>query len=135
MRRNTMLALTAALVVLAAALWGQDRGRIRALQEKLIAPCCWSESVAMHRSELAAEMRAEIARMVQEGRSDREILDFYKAKYGARILMEPEGQLRLWAYTIPVAASIAGLVLVVWIIRRMVRPQPESSPGGAGASS
>jgi len=135
MRRNTMLALTAALVVLVAALWGQDRGRIRALQEKLIAPCCWSESVAMHRSEVAAEMRAEIARMVQEGRSDREILDFYKAKYGARILMEPEGQLRIWVYTIPAAAAIAGLVLVVWIIRRMLRPLPESSPGGAGASS
>jgi cytochrome c-type biogenesis protein CcmH len=135
MRRNTKLALTAALVVLVAALWGQDSGRIRALQEKLIAPCCWSESVAIHRSEVAAEMRAEIARMVQEGRSDREILDFYKAKYGARILMEPDGQLRIWVYTIPAAAAIAGLALVVWIIRRMVQPQPESSPGGAGASS
>lgn len=106
--------------------WSQDKARVRALQEKLIAPCCWSESVAMHRSEVAAEMRAEIARMVQEGRSDREILDFYKAKYGTRILMEPEGQLRLWAYTIPMVAVIAGLVLVIWIIRRMVRPQPET---------
>lgn len=115
-----------AAMVAAPAGWSQDKARVRALQEKLIAPCCWSESVAMHRSEVAAEMRAEIARMVQEGRSDREILDFYKAKYGTRILMEPEGQLRLWAYTIPMVAVIAGLVLVIWIIRRMVRPQPET---------
>lgn len=135
MERRKTLALVAAALLLAAAVWGQASGRIRALQEKLIAPCCWSESVAAHRSEVAAEMRAEIARMVQEGRSDREILDFYKAKYGTRILMEPEGQLRLWAYTIPILVSILGLGLVVWLIRRMIRPQPDRSESGAGAAS
>ncbi len=128
MRKQIWLVLLSA--ALAAVAWGQAKDRVRALQEKLIAPCCWSESVAAHRSEVAAEMRAEIARMVQEGRSDREILDFYKARYGTRILMEPEGQLRLWAYTIPAAATVAGLILVVWLIRRMVRPQPESPAGG-----
>ena len=126
-KQMTFVILAAAL---AAVVWGQGRDRIRALQEKLIAPCCWSESVAMHRSEIAAEMRAEIARMVQEGRTDREILDFYKARYGARILMEPEGQLRLWAYTIPAVATAAGLALVVWMIRRMIRPQPETPADG-----
>ncbi len=128
MRKQIWLVLLSA--ALAAVAWGQSKDRIRALQEKLIAPCCWSESVAAHRSEVAAEMRAEIARMVQEGRSDREILDFYKARHGTRILMEPEGQLRLWAYTIPAAATVAGLLLVIWLIRRMVRPQPESPAGG-----
>ncbi len=128
MRMNRIVVLMILAVSAVAAAWGQtNKDRARALQEKLIAPCCWSESVAMHRSEIAAEMRAEIARMVQEGRSDREILDFYKARYGTRILMEPEGQLRLWAYTIPVLAVIIGLALVVWIIRRMVRPQPEAT--------
>lgn len=122
------LGVLAAALVLAAGVWGQtqDRERIRRLEEKLIAPCCWSESVASHRSEIAAEMRAEIARMVQEGKSDREILDYYKAKYGTRILMEPEGQLRIWAYTVPIIASIAGLAFVVWLIRRMLRQQPAS---------
>ncbi|MFZ5927275.1 MAG: cytochrome c-type biogenesis protein [Acidobacteriota bacterium] len=135
MQRNRTIILLVAGLLLAAALWGQVSNRIRALQEKLIAPCCWSESVAMHRSEVAAEMRAEIARMVNEGRSDSEILDFYKAKYGKRILMEPEGELRVWAYTIPIAAAVVGLGLVVWLIRRMVRPQPENSESGAGAVS
>lgn len=135
MQRIRTIILLVAGLLLAAALWGQASSRIRALQEKLIAPCCWSESVAMHRSEVAAEMRAEIARMVNEGRSDREILDFYKAKYGTRILMEPEGGLRVWAYTIPIVVSVLGLGLVVLLIRRMVRPQPENSESGAGAAS
>lgn len=119
-------AVVAVILALAASLWGQpsQKERIRSLEEKLIAPCCWSESVASHRSEIAAEMRAEISRMVAEGRSDREILDYYKAKYGPRILMEPEGQLRVWAYTIPAVASIAGLAFVILLIRRMLRQQP-----------
>ncbi|MCS7043259.1 MAG: cytochrome c-type biogenesis protein CcmH [Bryobacteraceae bacterium] len=125
------LGLLAAFILLAAGLWGQAKDRARSLQEKLVAPCCWSESVASHRSEIAAEIRAEISRMVAEGKSDREILDFYKAKYGARILMEPEGELRLWAYTIPVAASIVGLAFVIWIIRRMLRQQPANPASGA----
>lgn len=126
------LGALAAVIALAAGLWGQSKDRIRALQEKLVAPCCWSESVASHRSEIAAEMRAEISRMVAEGKSDREILEYYKAKYGARILMEPEGELRLWAYTIPVVASLGGLVFVIWIIRRMLRRQPAAPASPAG---
>jgi cytochrome c-type biogenesis protein CcmH len=128
MRNNRIVLLMILALSAVTAAWAQtNRDRARALQEKLIAPCCWSESVAMHRSVVAAEMRAEIARMMQEGRTDREILDFYKARYGTRILMEPEGRLRLWAYTIPVVAVLFGLALVVWIIRRMVRPQPEAA--------
>lgn len=96
--------------------------RAKMLQEKLMAPCCWSESVAVHRSEIAAEMRAGIERMVAEGRSDREILDHYKAIHGQRVLLEPEGAKRVWVYAIPVAASAFGVWLVVWIIRRMVHP-------------
>lgn len=119
------LLLAAALLLGAAAFcWGQVP-RVKALQEKLMAPCCWSESVAVHRSELAAEMRAGVERMVAEGRTDREILDHYKAQYGVRILMEPEGSQRVWVYTIPVVAGAAGLWLVVWLIRRMARPEPE----------
>jgi len=129
--RRTRLALFAASLALVAGLWGQTKERIRSLQEKLIAPCCWSESVASHRSEIAAEMRAEISRMVAEGKSDREILDYYKAKYGPRILMEPEGELRMWAYTIPVVAGVSGLVLVVWLIRRMLAPGKANVEGGA----
>lgn len=125
------MGLLAVSLALVAGLWGQSKERIRSLQEKLIAPCCWSESVASHRSEIAAEMRAEIARMVAEGKSDREILDYYKAKYGPRILMEPEGELRIWAYTIPVVAGVAGLILVVWLIRRMLTPGKASAEGGA----
>jgi len=64
----------------------------RKLQARFIAPCCWSETVAVHRSESAAGMRDEIARFVDDGKSEDEIVAFYVAKYGERILLEPRGQ-------------------------------------------
>lgn len=121
--KTRMPKMIAAAMLLAgmAAFCAEPQDRVRNLEEKLVAPCCWSESVAVHRSEIAAEMRAGIARMVAEGKTDREILNYYVGQYGKRILMEPEGSLRIWAYTIPAAGAIAGLWFVVWLIRRMTR--------------
>lgn len=118
------------LFLLSAAPAESNAARVRRLQETLVAPCCWAETVAVHRSETAAQIRAEVAAMVTAGKSDREILGRFKAQYGARVLVEPEGGLRLWAYFIPTAAALAGLGLVVLVLRRFV-----STPSSAPAST
>jgi len=100
--------------------------RIEKLERSLVAPCCWSEPVATHRSEAALQMKVEIRRMVLEGKRDEEILGFYKQRYGMRVLLEPEGSRWWWLQVIPwvmlaLGAAIAGLVL-----RRWLRPLPSS---------
>jgi cytochrome c-type biogenesis protein CcmH/NrfF len=101
---------------------GQEAGgRERALQDRFVAACCWNESIAHHRSPTSMEQRLELSRMIQDGRSDREIIDAFKAKYGARVLMEPEGNLSLTAYTFPALAAVLGLFAVVLILRRWAR--------------
>lgn len=100
----------------------QDRAA--RLQRSLVAPCCWSETVADHRSPVATAIRAEIPKFVAAGKTDREILDFYKAQYGARVLIEPEGTPRIWANVIPWIAIALGLGFVWLVIRRMQRSRP-----------
>jgi cytochrome c-type biogenesis protein CcmH/NrfF len=98
---------------------GESRqARIKRLQNALLAPCCYSEPVAKHQSDVARKMRAEIAESVAQGRSDRQILDAYKERYGARVLIEPEGAQRWWVYTIPVLAVLAGLTLTAALLRK-----------------
>lgn len=116
--RSFRAALMALLLVVAPAVAAE---RARKLQEMLVAPCCWSESVAHHRSEVAAEMRAEIERMVAEGKSDREILDSFIARHGKRILIEPEGRTRTVATAVPYLFLGLGSVVTVVVIRRMLR--------------
>lgn len=69
-------------------------------------------------------MRMEIEQSVAQGKTDREILDHYKSIYGARILVEPEGLSRLWVYLIPTLATLAGLGLVLFAIRRLLANAP-----------
>jgi cytochrome c-type biogenesis protein CcmH/NrfF len=92
--------------------------RIERLENALLAPCCYAEPVSRHRSDVALNMRKEIADWVAQGRSDREILNHYKQVYGARVLIEPEGALRWWAYLIPSLAAGIGLLLTAALLRR-----------------
>ncbi len=64
-------------------------------------------------------MKAEIARWVTEGKSDREIIDTYESRYGARILVEPEGVRRWWLNVVPWVGVVLGLVITILFLRRM----------------
>jgi cytochrome c-type biogenesis protein CcmH len=88
------------------------------LQERFIAPCCWSESLAVHRSETAEQMRAEIATLARAGKQEDEIVAFFVARYGERILMEPQGGKSALLTAIPAVAGGMGLLgLVLYLVR------------------
>ena len=124
--------VVAVLVLAPAALAGltdAQKTRATALQKVLLAPCCWSEPVAAHHSEVALEMRAEISRLVAEGKSDREILDYYKSRYGMRILIEPEGGRSFWMHLVPPIVILAGCGWVIFLIHRWIQRRPQPSAG------
>ncbi|MFN8009375.1 MAG: cytochrome c-type biogenesis protein CcmH [Terriglobia bacterium] len=111
----------------------EQNSRIIKLENALVAPCCYRDAVSRHQSEEAIVMREEIERWVAEGKSDREILDFYKAKYGLAVLAEPEGKTGWVLLGIPFLALLLGGTVVSWIIRRWYgRSRP---PGGAEVPS
>jgi cytochrome c-type biogenesis protein CcmH/NrfF len=95
--------------------------RIRRLELALLAPCCYSEPVLRHNSEVSVKMRAEIADWVVQGRSDREILDTYKQQYGLRVLAEPEGGRWWWEHVVPLIALGVGFLIVVLVLRHWTR--------------
>ncbi len=94
--------------------------RITALENKLLAPCCYSEPVSRHQSEVALRMRLEIARLVQEGKSDNEIIDGYVNQYGQKVIAD-FAPTPSWAHLVPwLLVPLGSIGLAVWI-RRMVR--------------
>jgi cytochrome c-type biogenesis protein CcmH len=95
-----------------------ERARVNRLENALLAPCCYSEVLARHTSDTALAMKRQIAGLVAQGRSDREILDHYKKLYGSRVLAEPEGLTWWWAQMVPIAAALAGLAAVLYLLRR-----------------
>jgi cytochrome c-type biogenesis protein CcmH/NrfF len=88
------------------------------LYNAFVAPCCWHESVGLHQSPQAEQMRREIAELVGAGKTEPEIRALYIARYGERILVEPEGLKRLILNVIPWTALALGFVYLVNFVRR-----------------
>jgi cytochrome c-type biogenesis protein CcmH len=95
--------------------------RIRKLEGSLMAPCCYSQTIDVHMSMEAAQMRDEVSNMVLAGKSDDEILWFYRAKYGETILVVPAGSAGVVAFGIPIGISLLGLALTFWIARTLCK--------------
>jgi len=106
------------VLLLPLAAFAQTSPRERALQERIVAACCWNEPISVHRSETAAEMRAELKTLIDQGLSDSQILERFKSKYSKRVLIEPEGGASVLIYTVPAAALLLGGLALAFLIRR-----------------
>jgi cytochrome c-type biogenesis protein CcmH/NrfF len=98
----------------------QDR-RIKKLEDSLMAPCCYSQSIREHMSMEAAQMRDEVSNMVQSGRSDQEILAYYESKYGKTILIVPNGMAGVLAFGVPIGVGLIATGLAAFYLLRSVR--------------
>jgi len=116
-----------------AASFGADSAEIdkkaREIEDTLIAPCCWTQPVSEHSSEVAEKIRKEVREMVAAGKSRDEILDHYVAQYGERILAAPRatGFNRL-AYILPWLALVLGAWLLIILLKKLRAPVPASNP-------
>lgn len=126
MRIRLVFAILSLAAALSAQTGGDRQARVLKLESSLLAPCCWAEPVSTHRSEVALQMREEIAGFVNAGKTDQEVLDYYKQKYGLRILVEPEGALWWWMHVVPFVVLGIGAVVVVFLLKRWLRPLPAS---------
>ena len=88
------------------------------LYRAFVAPCCWHESVGLHQSPEAEQMRREIAGLAGAGKTEPEIRALYIARYGERILVEPEGLKRLILNIIPWTVLALGFAYLVNFVRR-----------------
>ena len=96
----------------------QAQARIDRLEHAVLAPCCYTESVAIHQSEIALKMRLEIAKWVAAGKSDQEILNTYAGLYGSEVLVDPRTMPRGWTPFFPWLVLILGVFLVAWLLKR-----------------
>ena len=111
---------------------GGQSDRVARLENAVLAPCCYTEPVSKHQSEIAMKMRLEIAKWVEQGRSDEEILAEYQGRYGAKVMVDPRSLPRQWSYLVPwmmTVAAGAALAAMVWRWRRRA-PALAAEPAG-----
>lgn len=113
----------------------QQQVQVKRIEGRLLAPCCYSQSIAQHNSEVAAQMRNEVTDMVAKGMSDQEIIAHYKAIYGDQILIVPDGRTGKILFALPVVIFLLALGLLLLALRRMLRPSARSSTQAALSKS
>ena len=87
-----MISMILALVFVSpVSLTNTQTAEISKVEKRLLAPCCYLQSIAEHGSGIAVQMRNEVAEMVADGQSEKEIVDHYRSIYGDRILVVPDG--------------------------------------------
>jgi cytochrome c-type biogenesis protein CcmH len=103
--------------------------KVREIEDNLIAPCCWSQTVSQHYSEVSEQIRQEVRAMVAAGKSRDEILDYYVAKYGERILATPRAKgFNRMVYILPWAALVLGAWLLIVLLRKQRKPELAAAP-------
>jgi len=108
---------------------GKAADKAREIEDQLIAPCCWSQPVSQHDSEVSQQIRDEVSKMLAAGKSRDEILDFFIARYGERILVTPRAKgFNTLVYILPWAALPIGAWILVLLIRKLRSSAPSPAP-------
>ncbi len=95
---------------------------LQARYERLISEVrclqCQNQSIKDSNVTLAADLRREIARMIEEGQTDAEIADFLVTRYGEFALYRPRMSGKtIMVWIAPFALALIGLVGLVRVIR------------------
>lgn len=102
----------------------QARHRYQQFLEELRCPKCKNNNLAGTKSQIAVDLRRELYRMIEAGKTDEEIIDFMVSRYGDFVLYRPQFQpntMALWLA--PVAFLALGLSIlgaIVWRRKRLV---------------
>lgn len=80
---------------------------------------CQNQNLAESDADLAADLRREVQRMILEGKSDQDVIDFMTARYGDFVLYRPPLKAKtvlLW--TGPFVIAIGGVLILLLQLRR-----------------
>lgn len=100
----------------------------RRLASELRCPVCQGLSLQDSPSELSQEMRAIIRDQLLAGKSVDEVKQYFVAKYGEWILLEPEAHgFNLTVYIAPVLLLLGGAAFLYFTARRWTRQQKEGT--------
>jgi cytochrome c-type biogenesis protein CcmH len=99
-----------------------QRLRYQSFIDEMRCPKCQNQNLSGSDSPIAEDLRHELYAMIQDGRSDKEIVDFMVERYGEYILYRPRlspATLMLWIG--PVVLFILGVVVLIVIVRQRRR--------------
>ena len=89
-----------------------------ALEGRIMAPCCWTQTIDIHGSPIANDLRREIRKRLRAGESADAIQASFVSRYGDKILAVPPGSpLKTFATLVALGMVGAGAGALVMLKR------------------
>ena len=103
--------------------------RVREIASELRCVVCQNLSVADSPSDLAKEMRNLVRELVQQGKSPKEIQDYFVSRYGEFVLLSPPKRgFNLLVWVLPFLAIGVGGGVVYLVVRRWTESSATGRP-------
>ena len=103
--------------------------QFRQLTEQLRCPKCQNNSIADSNSMIATDLRQKVYELMQEGKSQKEIVDYMVARYGNFVTYDPPlTPLTVLLWVMPVVAIGLGGWIIFARSRRRIRLKQEEFP-------
>jgi cytochrome c-type biogenesis protein CcmH len=102
--------------------------RVQKLGKELRCAVCQGLSVADSPSSMARAQLDKIRELVAQGKSDQEVYDYFVARYGEWVLLQPKVENNLLVWLGPVALLLGGAFV---IFRQVKRDDAPSAPAAS----
>ncbi|GLX79173.1 cytochrome c-type biogenesis protein CcmH [Thalassotalea insulae] len=128
MKKLVHLLFIAVTICFTAQAWSTDtyqfqdevtQKRYQSLVKELRCPKCQNQNLADSNAPIAADLRREVYELLQQGKSDGEIVDFMVKRYGDFVLYRPKvSTLTYVLWFGPAVLLLIGVIVVVIILRK-----------------
>lgn len=131
-----MLIIAAPFILIGAALAQEPtQDEVNDIAKKLNCPTCAGLNLADCRTTTCEQWRNQIYDLLAGGKTEQEVLNFFAAQYGERVLQEPPKRgVALWVWIIPVIGLLGGSVWLVYFLRRWSATRPAVAVAGDGTA-
>jgi cytochrome c-type biogenesis protein CcmH len=105
--------------------------RSHQLAAQLMCPICDGQTIDGSNAQISQDMRQKVRELLDEGKTNGEIKDYFVLRYGEDILAAPEGSgFNLLAWVVPVFIVFGGVGIALLTIKNMRKAgiQAQSSP-------
>ena len=125
--RHWAIAILAGASLQAAAVAGTIEDAEARLSASLRCMVCQNQTLAESNAPLAADMRQQIREQLRQGRSERQVKEFFEQRYGAFVRYDPPFMASTWLLWLgPFVLLLAGFAAMWRIVSRHGRSQPEA---------
>ena len=105
--------------------------RMHQLTNQLMCPVCDAQTIDGSNAQISQDMRAKVQELLQEGKSNSEIKDYFVLRYGEDILAAPKGiGFNLLAWIMPIFIVLGGISIAFLALKNMRRSNTQAAMTG-----